>query len=91
MQRFEPGESVKSLKKLFDVLKSGLGEILKETSKVEKPNKSFLYKNYPVEKQIEFSTKIASKFGYDFDRGRLDSTVHPFEISFTRDDVRITT
>ena len=30
-------------------------------------------------------------FGYDFNRGRLDSTVHPFEISFTREDVRITT
>ena len=35
--------------------------------------------------------KIAKKFGYDFERGRLDSTVHPFEISFTRNDVRITT
>ena len=28
--------------------------------------------------------------GYDLQRGRLDDTVHPFEISFTRDDVRIT-
>ena len=28
--------------------------------------------------------------GYDFERGRLDDTVHPFEISFTRTDVRIT-
>ena len=41
MQRFEPGETVKSLKKLFDVLKVGLGDILKETSKVKKPDKSF--------------------------------------------------
>ena len=29
--------------------------------------------------------------GFDFERGRLDSAPHPFEISFTRDDVRITT
>ncbi len=29
--------------------------------------------------------------GYDFARGRLDTTVHPFEVSFTRNDVRITT
>ena len=28
--------------------------------------------------------------GYDFERGRLDDTVHPFEISFTRTDARIT-
>ena len=91
MQRFEPGEAVKSLKVLFDELKIGLGHILNKTSQVEQPNKKFLFNEYPIDKQIEFSTKIAKKFGYDFDRGRLDSTVHPFEISFTRDDVRITT
>ena len=91
MQRFEPGETVKSLKVLFDELKIGLGEILNKTSQVAQPNKKFLFNEYPIDKQIEFSTKIAKKFGYDFDRGRLDSTVHPFEISFTRDDVRITT
>ncbi len=91
MQRFEPGESVQSLKSLFDELKLGLKEILSQTSQQEQPNKEFLYREYPIDKQIEFSTRIAKKFGYDFDRGRLDSTVHPFEISFTRDDVRITT
>ena len=91
MQRFEPGESVNSLKALFEVLKKGLGEILEATSKIDQPDKTFLYKEYPIDKQIEFSTSIAKKFGYDFERGRLDSTVHPFEISFTREDVRITT
>ncbi len=91
MQRFEPGETVKSLKVLFDELKKGLGEIISQTSKAEQPNKDFLFKEYPIEKQIDFSTNIAKKFGYDFERGRLDSTVHPFEISFTRNDVRITT
>ena len=64
MQRFEPGETVKSLKVLFDELKIGLGEILIQTSKVEQPNKDFLFKEYPIEKQIEFSTNIAKKFGY---------------------------
>ena len=29
--------------------------------------------------------------GYDFSRGRLDTTVHPFEVSQSTDDVRITT
>ncbi|MEI9986350.1 MAG: hypothetical protein WDN69_26170 [Aliidongia sp.] len=36
-------------------------------------------------------SNLATRIGYDLDRGRLDPTVHPFEISFTRDDVRITT
>ena len=54
-------------------------------------NNDFLFNHYPVHKQKQFGSSIAKKFGYDFNRGRLDSTVHPFEISFTREDVRITT
>ncbi len=34
---------------------------------------------------------MAGRIGFDFARGRFDTTVHPFEISFTRNDVRITT
>lgn len=32
-----------------------------------------------------------SELGYDFDAGRLDETVHPFEITLNRNDVRVTT
>jgi len=91
MHRFEPGETVQSLKFLFSKLKEGLSEILNACKDSKQPNKDFLYNHYPVHKQKEFATSIANKFGYDFNRGRLDSTVHPFEISFTREDVRITT
>jgi carboxypeptidase Taq len=45
---------------------------------------------YPIAKQRAFSSMMATRMGYDFSRGRLDDTVHPFEISFTRSDVRIT-
>ena len=51
----------------------------------------FLHRLYPPEKQAEFAMSIAQQFGYDLSRGRLDVTTHPFEISFTRQDVRITT
>ena len=68
-----------------------MSEILNACKDSKQPNKDFLYNHYPVHKQKEFATSIANKFGYDFNRGRLDSTVHPFEISFTREDVRITT
>ena len=38
-----------------------------------------------------FGLEVARAFGYDLERGRLDVSLHPFEISFTRNDVRITT
>ena len=31
------------------------------------------------------------EFGYDFDGGRLDETVHPFATTINRGDVRVTT
>ena len=34
---------------------------------------------------------MARQIGYDFERGRLDKTPHPFTIEFAVDDVRITT
>ena len=61
MQRFEPGETVNSLKKLFEVLKKGLGEILEVTSKIDQPNKTFLYKEYPIDKQIEFDEAVKER------------------------------
>ena len=48
-------------------------------------------RSYPADKQRAFALEIAQQFGYDLRRGRLDASAHPFEISFTRQDVRITT
>jgi carboxypeptidase Taq len=49
-----------------------------------------MHRPFPAEAQRRFGERIGTAFGYDFARGRLDFTVHPFEISFTRHDVRIT-
>ncbi|HVJ52636.1 MAG TPA: carboxypeptidase M32 [Aliidongia sp.] len=87
----EPGESRGSLKHLFGRLRAGLRPILEAVMAAPAPRTDFLERDYPEEQQRRFSLKIAQKIGYDLDRGRLDPTVHPFAISFGRDDVRITT
>ncbi|NNM32443.1 MAG: carboxypeptidase M32 [Gemmatimonadetes bacterium] len=91
MYRFEPGETVRSLQPLFAALREGLLPLVQAISEKESPRVDFLQRPFPVERQLEFAMKMARKLGYDSDRGRLDLTVHPFEISFTRNDVRITT
>ena len=91
MIRFEPGETVSSLRVLFEQLKAGLRPIVKAIAEQPSPRVDFLRRSYPAESQMAFAKSMAAKVGYDFDRGRLDTTVHPFEISFTRNDVRITT
>ncbi len=88
---FEPGETVATLEPLFASLRAGLTPLLRAIAAAAEPRSDFLYREYPEERQRAFALQMAEKFGYDLRRGRLDATVHPFEISFTRDDVRITT
>ena len=91
MYRFEPGETVATLKPLFAKLREGLLPLLQTISEREAPRIDFLERHFPAEQQLAFGLKMAEKLGYDLNRGRLDLTVHPFEVSFTRNDVRITT
>lgn len=91
MSIYEPGETVGSLSKLFATLRAGLTPILRAVAAAEQPRTDFLSRDYPIDRQHQFARKMAETVGYDFHRGRLDDTVHPFEISFTRNDVRITT
>ncbi len=45
---------------------------------------------FPVEAQRQLGLKLMGALGFDFDRGRLDSSLHPF-CGGIPDDVRITT
>lgn len=91
MYRFEPGETVATLQPLFARLREALLPLVKAIGEKPQPRLDFLEREYPVEKQHQFALQMAKKIGYDLDRGRLDTTLHPFEVSFTRNDVRITT
>lgn len=90
MYRFEPGETVASLRPLFARLRAGMLPLLRAIAQKDGPRIDFLQREFPRQSQLDFGLKMATKLGYDLDRGRLDTTVHPFEVSFTRNDVRIT-
>lgn len=91
MYRFEPGTTTRQLNTLFARLREGMLPLVRQIAEAQQPRADFLYRSYPVEDQMAFALKMAERIGYDTSRGRLDTTVHPFEISFTRNDVRITT
>jgi carboxypeptidase Taq len=90
LQLYEPGETLASLRALLGTLRQGLKPILAAAQARSRP-RDVLSGDFPVAGQMALSTRLAAAIGYDFKRGRLDATVHPFEISFTRDDVRIIT
>lgn len=88
---FEPGETARSLRDLFARLRTGIAPILDRARARPPARTDFLTRGFSAEGQRRFGLAIAQAFGYDLARGRLDTTVHPFEVSFTRNDVRITT
>jgi carboxypeptidase Taq len=87
---YEPGMTLSQLRGVLDPLKAALVPLIERALSVAPPRQDFLSRSFPIPAQKTFGLKIAQKFGYDLNRGRLDDTVHPFEISFTRNDVRIT-
>jgi carboxypeptidase Taq len=55
------------------------------------PDRSIITRRYPVEAQRAFGTETAARIGFDFARGRLDVTAHPFCTGLGPHDHRITT
>jgi hypothetical protein len=56
-----------------------------------RPDDSILRRPYPIVAQQRFVHEVAESIGFDFDRGRLDTTEHPFCSTAGPDDCRITT
>jgi carboxypeptidase Taq len=88
---YEPGLTVGALLPLFERLRAHHVPLLRAIQAQPAPRSDFLTRHYPADQQRAFSLAAAQRFGYDTQRGRLDESAHPFEISFTRNDVRITT
>lgn len=92
LDNYEPGVTVKVLDDVFPKLRSHLTELIEKVNASNyKPNADQILVHFPQENQEKFALKILEKMGYDFDAGRLDTTVHPFAIDINHQDVRVTT
>jgi carboxypeptidase Taq len=89
---FEPGTNVAQLRPLFESLKSRLVPMLEQVmhSSVTIDDR-MLFLPYDSTRQLEFGRFILTAMGYDFVRGRIDLSAHPFTTSFHPTDVRVTT
>ena len=90
MDEFEPGMKVETLDKLFGKLRIGIQSILSNIPQ-KKIETSFMYKNYPHSIQWKMGLDVLEKIGFNFEHGRQDISTHPFTITFSPQDVRITT
>lgn len=89
---YEPDMTVEKLDLFFKEIKSKIVPLVQKiTNEGKVIHKDFLFENYPINKQEEFSIYILNKIGYDFDSGMLKESTHPFTLGFSPNDVRITT
>ena len=92
LDRFERGATYDQVKTIFDGHRQQLVDLVKAISEnTDKVDDSILHQDFDPDKQRQFSEWVVAKYGYDFSRGRLDETVHPFATNFSINDVRITT
>jgi len=88
---FEPGMKTAEVKEIFNSLRPKQVKLIKAIAEKEQVDNSFLHQPFDEKKQWDFGVEVISKFGYDWNRGRQDKAAHPFTISFSINDVRLTT
>src|SRR3712207_1142288 len=75
----------------FASLKKEIVPLLHKIQEKEKKNFSFLQSPIPKETQKQFCSFLAEYLGFDFERGVLAESEHPFTLNINKNDVRITT
>ena len=87
----DEGMTAASIRRLFADLRSELVPLVRAISEQPSIDDSCLHGSFDAAAQLQFSRTMAERIGYDFERGRLDTTHHPFCTKFGMGDVRITT
>ncbi len=89
---YEPDAREDDLGRVFEELRSPLVELIQTLNESpQHPNVSILERHFAVDRQRELSHQTAAAIGFDFMRGRLDETSHPFCTTLGPNDCRILT
>jgi carboxypeptidase Taq len=91
LDEYEPDAKGAEIEVVFDGLADGLNLLMKKIRSGSVPDTAFLEKPFSIDLQNDFGRKIQSYMGYDYRRGRLDLSTHPFTTTLGPDDVRVTT
>ncbi len=89
---FEPHEKTANVARVLAELREALVPLVAEIAASSKrPDVSILARRYPVDVQEQFSRAASAAIGFDYARGRVDVTAHPFCTGLGPNDCRITT
>ncbi len=87
---FEEGMDMEKYDAFFETIKKDLVPFVKDVLKKKRTQPAFATATYPRDGQKRFVEYMMKIFDYDFDRGVLKESVHPFTWSTHTQDVRFT-
>ena len=85
------GMKASDIRRIFGELRDQLVPIVQAITSQPPIDDACLHQDFPEAQQLAFGMVVARRLGYDFQRGRLDKSPHPFTTKFSLGDVRITT
>jgi carboxypeptidase Taq len=92
VDEFEPGATAKELTRMLGGLARDLAPLVAEIVERQRPvDESLWSREYPLDAQEQVCRDVAKAVGFDFNRGRLDTTSHPFCTGIGPGDCRILT
>ncbi|MCA9303716.1 MAG: carboxypeptidase M32 [Phycisphaerales bacterium] len=92
LNEYEPGATAAEIEAVFTPLGQRLSALIADiTANGTPPKVDFLHREIPTGLQHAFGQKVTAAFGFDYTKGRLDTTTHPFCSGFGPGDTRMTT
>ncbi|WP_418474767.1 carboxypeptidase M32 [Frisingicoccus sp.] len=89
---YEEGFTMKALDEFFETLKREIIPLIQKVAeKKDRISKDYNVRTYPVALQKDFNRMLAEHVGFDFKRGVMKESAHPFTTNLHNRDVRITT
>lgn len=88
---YEPGATTEQVRAVLEALRQDLVPLVKAIVDGGRRPPELLSRHYPRAAQEKICHTVAERVGFEFKRGRIDVTHHPFCTTLGPDDCRITT
>jgi len=91
LDEYEEGFTTETLDEFFTKLRDAIVPLIKKViKKTDSITKEYNSRNYPLDIQCGFCRFLSGYLGFDFNRGVIAESEHPFTTSLHNHDVRLT-
>ena len=90
IDKHDPGMTAEKITALFTELKAGLVPLVLSIAASPVKARTDIFQGFPVEAQRDFLREVTERLGFNYRRGRIDVSLHPF-CEGAGADIRMTT